>query len=205
MCSVSATRRVGVVFALSGWLTAGLCVSLLIRVGLGVAPYDVFNTGFARTSGISPGLASVITGMVTIVVARLFGLKMRWGSLVGLFLVGVFIDFGLVLWPHMTSLAAPVRLGVAAVALCGLWLAISLIVVGAQGASGPDLLMVALCAKGLAVAPVRLGIEVVFVTGGWLLGGDFGVATLAFALASGPVLATSIPKVRKWFHSLLLA
>ena len=62
--------------------------------------------------------------------------------------------------------------------------------IGARFGAGPrDGLMTGLVRRtGASVGVVKTSIEVGVVVAGWLLGGTVGVATVAFALAVGPLV-----------------
>ena len=66
--------------------------------------------------------------------------------------------------------------------------------VGAGWGPGPrDGLMTGLAARGIPIGAARAGIELTVLAAGWLLGGDVGVGTLAFALAIGPLVHRTLP------------
>jgi uncharacterized membrane protein YczE len=48
---------------------------------------------------------------------------------------------------------------------------------------------------GGSVRLIRTGIEVVVVIVGWLLGGNLGLGTIAFALLIGPVVHVALPRL----------
>ena len=66
--------------------------------------------------------------------------------------------------------------------------------VGAGWGPGPrDGLMTGLAARGIPLGAARAGIELTVLVAGWLLGGTVGVATVAFALAIGPLVHRALP------------
>jgi uncharacterized membrane protein YczE len=67
--------------------------------------------------------------------------------------------------------------------------------IGAGLGPGPrDGLMTGLARRtGRSIRLVRTGIEVVVVAAGWLLGGVFGVGTLLYAVAIGPLAQLFLP------------
>jgi len=68
--------------------------------------------------------------------------------------------------------------------------------IGARMGPGPrDGLMTGLVARtGRPVRVVRIAIEVLVVGLGWLLGGTVGWATVAYALAIGPIVHVLLPR-----------
>jgi uncharacterized membrane protein YczE len=70
--------------------------------------------------------------------------------------------------------------------------------IGANYGPGPrDGLMTGIHNKwGFAVWRVRTVIEVTVLSIGWLLGGNVGIGTLAFALLIGPMVGVTLPLFR---------
>ncbi|MCQ7029914.1 hypothetical protein MRO55_25755, partial [Escherichia coli] len=70
--------------------------------------------------------------------------------------------------------------------------------VGARFGPGPrDGLMTGLHRRtGWPIWVVRTGIEVTVLTIGWILGGNVGIGTVAFALLIGPMVGRTLP----FFH-----
>ena len=56
--------------------------------------------------------------------------------------------------------------------------------------------MTGLAARGIPLGAARAGIELTVLVAGWLLGGSVGVATVAFALAIGPLVHRALPWLR---------
>ncbi|HYT09370.1 MAG TPA: hypothetical protein VEL73_01780, partial [Mycobacteriales bacterium] len=68
--------------------------------------------------------------------------------------------------------------------------------VGAGLGPGPrDGLMTGLARRGLSIRAVRTCIEVAVLAVGFALGGSVGVGTVAFALAIGPLVHLSLPRL----------
>ena len=67
--------------------------------------------------------------------------------------------------------------------------------IGARLGPGPrDGLMTGLTLRtGRSVRVIRTGIELAVVAAGWLLGGTFGIGTILYALAIGPILQVTLP------------
>jgi uncharacterized membrane protein YczE len=95
------------------------------------------------------------------------------------------IPSGLDLWVRILLLPA----GIVVLAIAtGLY-------IGAHFGPGPrDGLMTGLHrVTGWKIWIVRTGIELVVLAGGWLLGGNVGIGTVAFALLIGPLCGYTIP------------
>jgi len=118
--------------------------------------------------------------------------KPGFGTVMNALLVGPFADLGLWLIPPgldlwIRALLLPAGIVVLAIAT-GLY-------IGAHFGPGPrDGLMTGLHrVTGWKIWIVRTGIEVVVLAAGWLLGGNVGIGTLAFALLIGPLCGYTIP------------
>jgi uncharacterized membrane protein YczE len=187
----NARRPLAWVRLLAGlWLFA-LGVVLGLRSGLGVAPWDVLHDGIRRATPLSFGAATVLVGLVLVVVALAFGVRPGPGTLVNMAAIGTFAD-ALLASGFVQDLAAwslPVRLA-AVLAGVGLVAFGSALYVGAGLGSGPrDSLMLALSARTrLSVGLVRGLLEASVLGVGWLLGGVVGVGTVLFAVGVGPAV-----------------
>jgi uncharacterized membrane protein YczE len=61
--------------------------------------------------------------------------------------------------------------------------------IGASLGPGPrDGLMTGIAKRGPSIRLTRTVIEIIVLASGWLLGGTFGVGTIAFALFIGPIV-----------------
>ncbi len=189
------------------WLFA-LGVVLGLRSGLGVSPWDVFHDGIRQATPLSFGAATVLVGVVLVVVALGADVRVGPGTLVNMVAIGVFADAllasgfvqDLAAWPLPVRLAA-VLAGVGLVALG------SALYIGAGLGSGPrDSLMLALSARTqLPIGLIRGLLETTVLGVGWLLGGVVGVGTLLFAFGIGPavqlafrVLRVDVPGEPNW-------
>jgi uncharacterized membrane protein YczE len=187
----NARRPLAWVRLLAGlWLFA-VGVVLGLQSGLGVAPWDVFHDGIRQATPLSFGAATVLVGVVLVVVGLGFGVRPGPGTLVNMVAIGVFADAllhsGFV--QDLDGRSLPVRLA-AVLAGVGLVAFGSALYIGAGLGSGPrDSLMLALSAwTRLPVGLVRGLLEVTVLGVGWLLGGVVGVGTVLFAFGIGPAV-----------------
>ena len=114
------------------------------------------------------------------------------GTVLNVLLIGPSAEVGLWLIPTQTDLVSQVLLFAGGLSL----LAIATgLYIGARFGPGPrDGLMTGIHRKwGFKLWIVRTAIEVVVLTIGWLLGGNVGIGTLAFALLIGPMVGVTIP------------
>lgn len=196
--SKSAARRRWarrIVQLLLGLFLYGLGISLMVRAGIGVAPWDVLTQGISVRTGLPFGLVTNIVGLLVL----LFWIPLRerpgFGTVANVLLIGPSAQLGLAVLPQQTvpALQAVVFAGgLALVAVAtGLY-------IGARLGSGPrDGLMTGLHRRtGWRIWIVRTAIEVVVVIIGALLGGQLGIGTVAFALLIGPMVGVTLPLFR---------
>ena len=202
----NARRPLAWVRLLTGlWLFA-VGVVLGLRSGLGVSPWDVLHDGIRRATPLSFGAATVLVGLVLVVVALASGVRAGPGTLVNMVAIGAFADALLASgFVHdLDARSLPIRLA-AVLAGVGLVALGSALYIGAGLGSGPrDSLMLALSARtGLPVGLIRVLLEVTVLGVGRLLGGVVGVGTVLFAVGVGPavqlafrVLQVDVPRER---------
>lgn len=171
---------------LVGLFLYGMGIAFIVRGEIGAAPWDVLTQGIVNYVPLTFG---VVTILVSIVVLLLWlPLRQRYGigTLLNALLVGPAADIGLFLIPAGQELW--VRICFFVIGLLVLAAATGLYI-GAHFGPGPrDGLMTGLHARtGWPIWVVRTGIEIFVVVIGWLLGGNVGVGTLAFALLVGPL------------------
>ena len=183
-----AVRLVSLVF---GLLLFAWAIVFTLESKLGLWPWDVLHQGIAKHTPLSFGYANVCVGLVVLVVAWALGGRPGIGTVANAVLIGLFIQaftsIGAVtsLAHHGLELRIPML--AAGIALAGPG---SAFYIGADLGAGPrdTLMLVGAQRTGARVGAVRAAIEVSALVGGIVLGGHFGVGTVAFALAVGPVV-----------------
>jgi uncharacterized membrane protein YczE len=175
-----------------GLFLYGIGIALIVRGELGVAPWDVLTQGIAKQTGLGFGLITVITSGVVLLLWIPIRERLGFGTVMNALLVGPSADVGLWLIPSGLDLWVRILLlpaGIVVLAIAtGLY-------IGAHFGPGPrDGLMTGLHrVTGWKIWIVRTGIELVVLAGGWLLGGNVGIGTVAFALLIGPLCGYTIP------------
>lgn len=169
-----------------GLFLYALGIVVTLKAHVGYAPWDVLHVGLAKTTGMTIGLASIMVGILIVLVAFFLGEKLGLGTILNMILIGVFID--LILKIDVIPMMGNFILGVV-VLIVGLFI-ISLATyfyIGSGFGAGPrDSLMVALARRtGLPIGFCRGSIEVIAVIVGWRLGGMVGIGTIIAALAIG--------------------
>jgi uncharacterized membrane protein YczE len=184
------TRRI--VQLLIGLFLYGIAISMMVRAGIGVSPWDVLAQGLSLKSGIPFGLITNIVGLVVL----LFWIPLRQrpglGTVLNVLLIGPAAQLGLWLIPQQTEPWVQVVLFTGGLLL----LAVATgLYIGPRLGPGPrDGLMTGLHARtGWPIWSVRTGIEISVLIIGWILGGNVGIGTLAFALLIGPLCSLTLP------------
>jgi len=161
-------------------------IVLTIRANIGYAPWDVFHVGLATTTGLSIGVAGIITSLAIGTIIVLLGEKIGLGTLLNIFLIGIFID--LIIWLNIIPTANSFGFG-----LLMLCIGIIIISIGsyfyiktAFGAGPRDGLMIAINRRTkLPVGVCRGFVELMATISGWFLGGMVGVGTVIFVILIG--------------------
>nr|WP_314528060.1 hypothetical protein [uncultured Brevundimonas sp.] len=174
----------------------GLSISMIVRAGLGLDPWDVLTQGvherFAGPAGISFGMVVNLIGLAVLLLWIPLRQKPGVGTVANVLVIGTVANFGLGWIP--ADLALPLRAGllVGGIVLNGVATGAY---VGAGLGPGPrDGLMTGIVARtGWPVKWVRTAIEITVVAVGWLLGGSVGLGTILYAVAIGPLVHVFLP------------
>ena len=173
----------------------GVSTAMFVRANLGADPWNVFHLGVAKLLSLDIGTVMIVTGALVL----LFWIPLRQRPGLGTFsnvvVIGLAADAALALIPSLDALVARSILLVSAVVVNAL--ATSLYIGAGFGAGPRDGLMTGLHTRtGWSVRTIRTAIELSVLLIGWLLGGTFGVGTILYALAIGPLIQISLP----WFR-----
>lgn len=115
----------------------------------------------------------------------------RLGTLANIAVIGAVVDALLNALPEPRALVLRmVMFGVGVVLNA---VATGLYIGAGLGAGPRDGLTTALAARGRSIRVVRTGIELSALAVGWLLGGNVGIGTLAYAVGIGPLVHVMIP------------
>jgi uncharacterized membrane protein YczE len=177
----------------AGLVLFGVSMALLVEGRLGVMPWDVLHQGLARRTGLSLGTMTIIVGAFVLLMWVPLRERPGLGTVSNVLVIGVAVDAALFLLPTPGAVAVRTAFVVAGILLNAVSTAMY---IGARFGAGPrDGLMTGLVRRtGRSVGVVKTSIEVGVVGVGWLLGGTVGVATVAFALAVGPLVHVFLPR-----------
>ena len=186
-------------FILIGGLAIfGTGEALMVRSNAGAAPWTVFATGLAHATGLNLGWATFVVSCG--VFSGWWPLRQQpgFGTIANLTVIPLFLELGyLVLpgarsgWMHVLMMLG----GLAAIGIGG-----ALYLSCAMGTGPRDGLMVGMGRRfNLPIARLRTAIELSALLAGIAMGGAFGVGTIIFAVAIGPILSVTLRVVgRLW-------
>ena len=184
-----------IVQLLLGLFVYGIGLALMVRAGIGVAPWDVLSQGISLRTGLPFGLVTNIVGALVLLLWIPIRVRVGFGTVANVLLIGTSAQLGLSFIPQQTvpwvqGLVFAGGLALVAVAT-GLY-------IGARLGPGPrDGLMTGLHRRtGWRIWIVRTGIELIVLIAGILLGGQFGIGTILFALLIGPMVGVTLPLLR---------
>jgi len=170
----------------------GVSLAMIVRAGLGAAPWDVLHQGLARHLPLTLGQAIILVSLLVLLLWIPLKEVPGLGTVSNAVAVGLAADATLALLGSAEDLWLRVALVLAGVLLNGVATAAY---IGAQLGRGPrDGLMTGLHRRtGLSIRLVRTALEVTVVVIGLLLGGTAGLGTVLYALAIGPVTQALLP------------
>ncbi len=182
-----------------GLVAFGLSMAMIVRSELGNIPWDVLHQGVARSTGLTFGSVTVLTGVVVLLLWIPLRERPGLGTVSNVLVIGLAVDVALAAIPDVVPgdgdprwllrgalFASGVLLNAVATAAY----------IGSRFGAGPrDGLMTGLNRRtGVSIRLARTLIEVGVVAAGWALGGTFGVGTVVFALSIGPLVHWLMPR-----------
>jgi len=178
-----------------GLAAYGIGIGLMVRAGIGVAPWDVLAQGITAQTGVPFGVVVNIVGALVLLLWIPIRQKPGIGTVANVLLIGPFAQLGLLLMPQQHEPILQALVFAAGLLLVGV--ATGLYVGARLGPRPRDGLMTGVHARtGWPIWTVRTGIEVSVLVVGVVLGGQVGVGTLAFALLIGPIVNVTLPLLR---------
>lgn len=175
-----------------GLVLYGVSLALMVRGGLGLAPWDVLHSGFVRHVPITLGQAVILFSFLVLLLWIPLRETPGIGTVSNAVVVGLAADATLALLEPADGFGPRTALMVGGVVLNG---AATALYIGAQLGRGPrDGLMTGLARRtGHSLRLVRTGLEVTVVVIGLLLGGALGIGTVLYAVAIGPLTQLLLP------------
>lgn len=184
-----------------GLMTTGVGIGFLMRAGLGVDPPSVFQDGLSNFFGISFGMAAA--AMNAIVILVLFFIDRHYvniASIMAIFLIGFVCDYASAILQFLLP-------GELSLVLRGILMLIgwALVALGIPVYIAADLGVGACDSFSEVVTDkithsyrvTRITFDVSYVVLGFLMGGQFGIATIIAAFGTGPLIGFYRPRVVK--------
>ncbi|MFM8856177.1 MAG: YczE/YyaS/YitT family protein [Actinomycetota bacterium] len=175
----------------------GFGITLFIRSGLGLPPWDVFHLGLADVLGLSIGV--VIIGVGVLILLLWIPLRQRpgLGTILNALEIGLVVDLTKPLIGEPDMVVLRVLMVAAGLLVVGI---ASALYIGAGLGSGPrDGLMLGISkqrigSRSISIRVARTAIEMTVLVAGVLLGGTVGLGTVAFVLGIGPLVQLFLPR-----------
>ena len=172
---------------LVGLVLYGVAEGFMVLAGIGVGPWTVFAQGVSRHTGVGLGWLANLIGLAVLLLWIPLRQRPGLGTVLNVLLVGTAIEATVDLLPAPHALL--VRIPLFALGLLLLAVASGLYLGAGFGPGPRDGLMTGLHARtGLRIWQARALVEVSVLVVGWVLGGNVGVGTVAFALGVGPLV-----------------
>jgi len=171
---------------IGSWVGVSIGVPLLIRAELGVAPFDVLNTGVAHATDWPFGVAFVVDACIFYLAGWLLGAQLGWACIGGTVIIGPMVNVFLGALPVQHAMVP--RLGYFVVGLLIIAVAICLVITTELGAGPSEVFMLGLVVRGMGIVPARWISDGLPLVIGALIGGALGPGTLVFALTMGPMV-----------------
>ena len=170
----------------AGFILYGLGIVVMVNAKIGLSPWDVLHQGLSFKTGITMGQASIIVGLVIVILDAVLGEGVGWGTVLNMIFIGVFLD--IIKSMNIVPVADNLFMGTIMMLIGIVISAIATVLyLGAGLGSGPrDGLMLALNKKtSKPVGVLRTCIELSALVCGWLLGGSVGLGTIISAFGLG--------------------
>lgn len=170
-----------------GLVLYGVSMSMILHAGLGNIPWDVLHQGIADHVGLSVGTVTIIVGALVLVAWLPLRQRPGVGTVANVVVIGLAFDAATPFLPDHPKLLIAVPMMLGGIVLNAFATALY---IGARLGPGPrDGLMTGIVARtGWSVRVVRTALEVAVVVIGFALGGTFGVGTVLYAFAVGPLI-----------------
>jgi uncharacterized membrane protein YczE len=175
-----------------GLVLFGIGISMMLQSGLGLPPWDVLHQGLTEQFGLTVGIWSIIISFLVLLCWIPLRERYGIGTVLNAIIIGVIIDVGALVIPEPPNIWLDALMMAGGILLIGL---ASGMYIGANLGPGPrDGLMTAVARRGPSIRVTRWVMEIVVLVTGILLGGTFGVGTVAFALLIGPIVQFFLPR-----------
>lgn len=182
---------------ITGLVTFGLGIALMVEAGLGLGPWEALNQGVAFQTGIAIGTVSVLLGIPILALWWPLGERPGIGTLFNVVLIGSATNAGIALVPTPSTEPTPdavaVRVAMLLLGVVGIAIGSGLYLSTDLGPGPRDGLMTGVHHRfGWSIRRSRTAIELIVLAIGWALGGTVGLGTVVFALGIGPLVQVAL-------------
>ena len=169
-----------------GLILYALGIIISIKANIGYAPWEVFHVGLANTTGLSLGVATIIVGILIVIILTAMKEKLGLGTISSMLFTGIFMDIILALDVIPLSNNTIIGIGMLISGLFIISIGTYFYIKSAFGVGPRDNLMVVLSRRTkIPVGICRCIVELVVTVIGWLLGGMVGIGTVISVIAIG--------------------
>ena len=169
-----------------GFVFCASSTIFMLNSNLGLSPWDVFHQGLSGNIGITIGQASIIVGVIFVLVGMFLGQQLGVGTILNMILVGQFIDLimNLNIIPQSTNIVSGIVMMAIGMLLMGYG---CYLYIGCGLGCGPrDGVMIALSKKfNKPIKYIRATMEIIVLILGSILGGTVGLGTIISAIFLG--------------------
>ena len=181
-----------------GTIIAAYGIDLAIHAGFGGATLAVLWEGFSKTFCITIGQASFIIALVMIIFSFFYDRKqISWGTIIYQVVYSSFLDIFEPVLIYTNSRALNFLLMILGLCLLALGAAIYSYADFGRG-SYEAMTFSFVSRKGWQIKYVRITLDILCVIFGALLGGKFGLCTVATIVLSGPLLQFFLTKLQEY-------
>ena len=178
-----------IIYLTLGYVLTAVAVVVMVNSNAGLSPWDVLHQGLSKTTGMTMGRASMLVGVIVIMVSVALGENLGWGTIGNIFVPGILID--VINNMNIIPVTHSLFLGMIMTVLGLVIMAFATVsyLIPAMGCGPRDGLMIALHKKtGKSIGMLRAIMEIGAVIVGYLLGGTFGIGTIIAAFCFGYLL-----------------
>src|SRR5690606_23755589 len=176
-----------------GLILFGAGIGLMLQSRLGVPPWDVLHQGLVHQFGLTIGIWSIITSIVVLIAWVPLREPYGVGTLLNAVIIGISIDLSALMIPEPEAMVWRIVLMAGGILIIGFG---SGLYIGAHLGPGPrDGLMTGIARRGPSIRLTRTVLEITVLAIGWMLGGTFGIGTVAFAILVGPIVQFFLPRL----------
>lgn len=174
----------------------GFGITLFVRAGLGLAPWDVFHLGVADNLDLSLGVVIIMVGFLLLLVWIPLSQRPGVGTVLNAVEIGMVVNLTKPLVGEAEALVVQMLMVVSGLLVVGLG---SALYIGAGLGSGPrDGLMMGISGRTwgnrrVSIRTARTAVEASVLAAGFVLGGPVGVGTVAFMVGIGPLVQFLLP------------